>query len=90
MLGGRGVDFFVLIDYLVNAILIAIFVRAILSWFPVNRDNPIISIIFQITDPILAPVRSIMPGRGIIDLSPMVTIILIVIMREVLRGVLAG
>ena len=83
-------DYFVLIDYLVNAILIAIFVRAILSWFPVNRDNPIIAIVFQITDPILAPVRSIMPGRGIIDLSPMVTIILIVIMREVLRGALAG
>ncbi len=83
-------NFFVFIDYLVNAILIAIFVRAILSWFPVNRDNPIVAVVFQITDPILSPVRRIMPARGIIDLSPMVTIIVIVVIREVLRGALAG
>ena len=83
-------NLFVFIDYLVNAILIAIFVRAILSWFPVNRDNPIVAVVFQITDPILSPVRRIMPARGIIDLSPMVTIIVIVVIREVLRGVLAG
>ena len=81
---------FVLIDYLVNAILIAIFVRAILSWFPVNRDNPIVAIVFRITDPILSPVRRVMPGRGFIDFSPMVTIIVIVVIREVLRGALVG
>ena len=81
---------FVFIDYLVNAVLIAIFVRAILSWFPVNRDNPIVAVVFQITDPILAPVRRIMPARGFIDLSPMVTIIVIAVIREVLRGALAG
>ena len=83
-------NLFVFIDYLVNAVLIAIFVRAILSWFPVNRDNPIVAVVFQITDPILSPVRRIMPARGIIDLSPMVTIIVIVVIREVLRGALAG
>ena len=79
-----------LIDYLFNAILIAIFVRAILSWFPVNRENPIVAVVFQITDPLLAPARRIMPRTGMIDLSPMVTIIALFIIREVLRGVLAG
>ena len=83
-------NFFVFIDYLFNAVLIAIFVRAILTWFPVNRENPIVAIVFQITDPILAPVRRIMPGKGFIDFSPMVTIIALFVIREVLRGALAG
>ena len=80
----------VLIDYLFNAILIAIFIRAILSWFPVSRENPIVSVVFQITDPILAPVRRIMPRTGMIDLSPMVTIIVLFVIRELARGLLQG
>lgn len=58
-------------------LLIAIVIRALLSWFPMSRNNPFVRIIHQITDPLLEPVRRIMPRTGIIDLSAMVVIVLL-------------
>jgi YggT family protein len=67
---------------------IAIFARAVLSWFSVDPSNPLVDILVQITEPILAPIRSIMPRTGFIDLTPMVAIILLnVIGQIVVRSV---
>lgn len=61
---------------LAQALTIAIFVRAILSWFPnVSNDNPLVALVYQITEPILAPLRSIIPLVGMIDITPLVAII---------------
>lgn len=49
-------------------------IRAILSWF--NQGyNPIVMIMDQLTEPVLAPVRRIIPPIGGLDLSVMVVII---------------
>lgn len=63
---------------------ILIFVRAILSWFPsVDPRNPLVDILFQVTEPILAPIRTIMP-RTMVDFSPMIaTFVLMIIARAV-------
>jgi YggT family protein len=67
---------------------IAIFARAVLTWFSVDPSNPLVDILVQITEPILAPIRSIMPRTGFIDLTPMVAIILLnVIGQIVVRSV---
>jgi YggT family protein len=68
---------------------IAIIARALLSWFPnVNPYNPIVEFLITITEPILAPIRSIMPRIGMIDLTPMIAIILLnVIGQIIVRGV---
>jgi YggT family protein len=67
---------------------IAVFARAILTWFSVDPSNPLVDILVQITEPILAPIRSIMPRTGFIDLTPMVAIILLnVIGQIVVRSV---
>ncbi len=61
---------------LAQALTIAIFVRAILSWFPnVSNDNPLVALVYQITEPILAPLRAIIPLVGMIDITPLVAII---------------
>jgi YggT family protein len=68
---------------------IAIILRALMSWFP-NLDprNPAVEFLVTITEPILAPIRAIMPRMGFIDLTPMIAIILLqVIRRVVLSGV---
>ena len=73
---------------LTQVLLLAVFARAILSWFPIGtqRDNPIVAMLYQITEPMLAPLRSILPRPGMMDFSPMVAIlILIVIQRVVAR-----
>ena len=56
---------------------IAIFARAILSWFNMDPRSPLIQILNAVTEPIMEPVRRIMPRLGNIDLSPLVVILLI-------------
>lgn len=56
---------------------LAIFARAILSWFPMSPSGPLITILYQLTEPILAPLRRIIPSFGMIDISPLVAILLL-------------
>jgi YggT family protein len=50
-------------------------IRVVLSWVGYDPTNPLHAIIHEITEPILAPIRSIMPRIGMFDLSPMVALI---------------
>ena len=64
---------------------IAIFARVILSWFPqTNYSNPLVRFIFQVTEPILAPIRRLVPRLGTLDLSPMIALILVVFIQRFL------
>jgi len=73
---------------LTQILTLAIFVRAILSWFPVSRDNPFVEVVVQITDPILGPIRRVMPLMGSIDFSPLVAIILLQMISSVVEGLI--
>jgi YggT family protein len=55
----------------------AIFFRALLSWFPIDPRNPLVTFLYDITEPILEPLRRVIPRLGMIDISPFVAIILI-------------
>jgi YggT family protein len=55
----------------------AIFIRAILSWFNMAPDNPLVQALNAITEPIISPIRQIMPRLGMLDLSPLVAILLL-------------
>ncbi len=57
----------VLLDYIFWAVLI----RVILSWVAPDPYNPMVRIIVQITEPIMAPVRKLLPPMGGFDLSPL-------------------
>lgn len=50
-------------------------------------QNPISQALFAITEPFIAPIRQIMPRTGFIDLSPLVAIMIIYILRIMLAGV---
>ena len=80
------------INILVNILLIAIVARALMSWFPPpSQESPfyiIRQMINQITDPIIEPIRRIMPSTGMLDLSPMVAMILLIVIRAILVAVL--
>lgn len=82
MLGVIGI-----IISLLNIYSFIIIIRSILTWFPdIDRSNPIVKFIFQVTEPVLQPIRGALPQSGGIDFSPMVVIVII----WVLTGVLAG
>ena len=64
---------------LLNLYLIALFGRIILSWFPISPDSPmsqVFSFLYTITEPVLGPVRRMLPPVGVggmgLDLSPII------------------
>lgn len=65
----------------------AILARVIVSWLAVGprTNNPLVAFIYQITEPILAPIRRVLPRTGMIDLSPMVALLLLWLLQQLLR-----
>ena len=53
--------------------------RALISWIPnlINPRGPIAEFLYTVTEPILAPLRAVMPRMGMMDLTPMIAILLI-------------
>ena len=65
------------ISLLCDVLTIAIFARAILSWFSPAPTNILTNILYQVTEPLLAPLRRIIPRVGMLDLSPLVAVIIL-------------
>ncbi|MBT9149247.1 MAG: YggT family protein [Dehalococcoidia bacterium] len=76
---------FTFIRILCEVLTIAIFARVIISWFPVNPGNRLVVLLHQVTEPILAPLRGIIPRVGMIDITPMIAIILLQIIAGLVR-----
>ncbi|HJM75115.1 MAG TPA: YggT family protein [Dehalococcoidia bacterium] len=66
-----------LVGHGIQALIYAIFARSILTWFPIDRNGPIVGALNAITEPILEPVRRIVPRMGAVDISPMIAIVLL-------------
>jgi len=60
--------------YLCRILTYAIIIRAILSWFVRSRQNLFFMILDDITEPLLAPFRRVIPRFGMFDLSPLIAI----------------
>jgi len=65
------------IEVLCEALTIAIIFRAILSWFSPAPTNRLVLILYQVTDPILVPLRRIIPRVGLFDFAPLAAIVLL-------------
>jgi len=72
------------ISLLCDVLTLAIFLRAILSWFSPGPTNMLVSILYQVTEPLLAPLRRIVPRVGMLDLTPLVAIILLQLIGSLL------
>lgn len=73
---------------LATILTIAIFARAIVSWFQMDPRSPLIQILDAITQPIMDPIRRVMPRLGMLDLSPLVAILLLQFVSNGLQGLL--
>ncbi len=74
---------------LLDAYLIVMFARIILSWFPVEPGSGIATVygfLYSITEPVLGPIRRVIPPLGMggmgLDLSPLVVFFGISILRS--------
>jgi YggT family protein len=78
-----------LICNLLSLYLLVLVVRAILSWFPLSPGSalaPLASFLYAVTEPVLAPLRRVIPPLGGFDISFIVLFFAIqIIQRSVLR-----
>ena len=79
------------VNLLFTVLIWAIIGRALLSWFRLNPENPLIRILDDVTDPVLRPLRRVVPTIGFIDITPIVAIFLLqFIQRLLLDALLTG
>lgn len=73
-----------LIDATLVICMIATFVQIVASWIAGSQYNPFVHVCTDITAPVFNRIRNIMPNTGMLDLSPMVVIFLIILLRLLL------
>ena len=78
------------VSVLFTILYVAIIGRSLMSWFNPSPDNPFVRLVYEITEPVLAPLRRIVPRIGMIDITPIVAIVLLQVVQSVLERVLAG
>lgn len=79
-----------IIGLLVNIYFFALLAMIILSWVAPGSNHPAIYLLFQITEPVMAPFRKALPAMGGMDFSPILLFILINIIQIALRHMAAG
>ncbi len=59
--------------------------RVLISWFPdIDRNNPLVKFLYDITEPVLQPVRELLPQTGMMDFSPLVVFLGISVLSQVI------
>lgn len=81
------------VDVLFKVMEYAILARVLISWFPIPKDSQIIRLLYQITEPILSPIRSIINKSALgknmmMDFSPILAFVLIGLVRNIIIQIL--
>lgn len=73
-----------LLDLILNILFFAVIISAVLSWFHIRRHNPAVALLYSLTEPMLKWSRRLLPPMSGIDLSPMIPIIGIQLLKMLL------
>jgi YggT family protein len=73
---------------ILNILTILLVARALFSWFDPGLSTPVGRFLREVTEPIVAPVRQVIPPVGMLDLSIMVTMLLLIVLRQVIASAL--
>ncbi|MDX1656456.1 MAG: YggT family protein [Candidatus Competibacteraceae bacterium] len=79
-----------LLELLLNVFIFAIIIQAILSWINPNPYNPAMALLNQLTYPVLRPARQLLPPVSGIDLSPLIALVALYLVRILVVGTLYG
>jgi YggT family protein len=77
-----------LVDKIILLLILLIFVTSILSWVRPDPRNPVVRILHGIVDPLLHPIRTILPSAMGMDFSPMVDIFILYALQSLLQRAL--
>jgi YggT family protein len=67
----------------------AVIARSLMSWFPVDQSSPLVQMLHRVTDPIIEPIRRVMPQNGMIDFSPLVAMFGLIMMQYMVSMLVA-
>jgi YggT family protein len=76
------------INVVAQALVLAIFVRVIMSWVPMRLPLGLNDLVWNVTEPVLAPIRRYVPIAGGMDFSPFIALLLIQIITSIILRVL--
>ena len=76
------------INIAAQALVLAIFVRVIMSWVPMRLPFGLNELVFNVTEPVLSPIRRYVPMAGGMDFSPFIALLLIQLIASIILRVL--
>lgn len=78
------------IHILATVLIIAIIIRALISWIMPQEGSGLTRVLLDITEPILAPIRRVLPPVAGIDFSPILAMILVQLVSQLATQLLAS
>ncbi len=66
-----------------------ILARVILSWLPQYRSSQLGQIVFGLTEPIMRPIQNLIPPMGMMDISPIVAWVVLIIIQQIVNTLIA-
>ncbi len=73
------------VDLFANSLVVVVLARVVLSWVYPNMRNTLVFWVWRITEPILVPIRRLLPIVGRFDWSPVIAVVLILVVRAVAK-----
>jgi len=74
--------------HLCRILAFALIIRAILSWFSISRYNLLVTLLNDVTEPILSPLRRIVPRVAMFDITPLVAVAILYIISTIIYAIL--
>lgn len=72
----------------ISVFLALLVMRIVFSWLPFGRDGRVMWRLYALTEPVMAPFRSLIPPLGMLDLSPILLILLLNFVQSAIYGML--
>lgn len=79
---------FGILNNILSIYLYGTLISAVLSWIPSTQSHPIAQLLFQLVEPALAPFRKILPDMGGIDISPILAIMTLQVVKILIAPLL--
>ena len=75
---------FYIVHLLLDLYSLVLFAAVILSWINLSPDNQFLRLVQRLTEPVLAPLRRVLPSAGGFDFSPVVALLLVRLLQRLL------
>lgn len=75
-----------LLDRLIDLYSLVVIVSVVTSWASLDPRNPVVVFVSSLVEPVLRPLRKVLPAMGSLDFSPMVLLFAL----QALKGVVPG